>query len=492
MNVPGAEPAEDSATHGGSRAGAAADAAVAQDGAAGAAVESGRVGTLPAGGLSRQMIWLAAPMLGEQCLNMLVGFVDTVLAGTISKEATTAVGAASYMNWIVMLAFSLVGVGAAAIVGRALGARDHTTARRTLHQAMLLAAAMGFAVCTATFLLAPTFAAYLTRTPAAFEPTVAYTRIVAFAYLLGSFNLVGSGLLRIAGDTRTPLMVMSVVNVLNVVISWALVTGVGGLSLGVEGIAIGTLAARSAGGLLMLGVLLRGRGALKLRFPELRLHGPTMSRVLRLGLPAAMDTGMMSIAQLLFIRIIADSGAQDAATVNFAAHIIGVEVEALSYLPAFAWGTATATLVSQYLGAGRPELALRAARLALIHGAILGAATGAIYALFAGPIYGVMTRDPAVIAVGVPAFRLLGAAQPFLCMAIVATTALRGAGDTRTTMWYSLIGGLLLRVPVAYIGAVVLGGGLIGAWCGMWADNIAKCALTTTRVIGGRWRGVRV
>lgn len=447
---------------------------------------------LPAGSLASQLIWLALPMLGEQLLNFLVGLVDTLLAGQISKEATAAVGAANYLNWIVMLAFSLVGVGASALVSRALGAGDARTANRALHQAMILAAILGVGVCGVTFFLSPQFARFLTQTERAYGPTVEFSRIIAFTYVLGSINLIGSGVLRAAGDTRTPLTIMTVVNIVNVVGSLLLVRPEFGLQWGVAGIATGALVARCVGGVLMLLVLANGRGLLRLRTSELRNDWDVMRRILRVGLPAAADTGVMSVAQLLFIRIIAQSDQGDAATANFAAHIIGVEMEAISYMPAFAWGTAAATLVGQYLGAGQPDRSARAGRIALLQGAALGLLNCTIFVTCARPIFALMTNDPAVIEVGVPAFRLLGFAQPFLCTAIIAITALRGAGDTRTTAVMSIIGGLFLRVPVAYFGAIYLHGGLIGAWCGMWSDNLAKCALGVTRFLRGDWKRIRV
>lgn len=449
------------------------------------------IGTLPSGSLNRQVILLALPMLGEQLLSYMVGLVDTFLAGHISKEAIAAVGTASYLGWMINLTFALVGVGAAAIVSRSVGARDAENTRRALHQGAILGAMLGVIAGAVSYLLADELAAFLARTHEAREMCSRFIRIIAAGHVLASFNMVGSAMLRAAGDTVTPLRIMVVVNIVNAGVSAALVYGWLVPSMGVTGIGIGFVVARSVGGLLMAVVLFRGVKGLRLEPRFLRVDWEMMQRVLRIGIPAAGDTMLMGVAQLTFVKIISLTGEGDAGTANFAAHIIAMEVEGLSYMPALAWGTAAATLVGQNLGARRPDQATRAGHLAAMQGALLGLFSGMIFFLFAEPIYALFTNDPAVRAVGVPAFRFLAFAQPFLCTAIVYIQALRGAGDTRTTMIFALIGGIALRIPIAYVFGVVLEGGLLGAWCGMWSDNVAKFLLGAGRFLHGGWRNIR-
>jgi Na+-driven multidrug efflux pump len=97
-----------------------------------------------------------------------------------------------------------------------------------------------------------------------------------------------------------------------------------------------------------------------------------------------------------------------------------------------------------------------------------------------------------VRASGIPAFRLIAFAQPFIGVSIIYMNALRGAGDTRWPMLFSLICGVGIRVPLAYLGAIVLEGGLIGAWCGMWGDNLVRAVLAGIRFTLGGWQKTRV
>jgi len=451
-----------------------------------------RLASLPSGSLNRQVFILAAPMLGEQIVNFCVGLVDIYLAGRVGKEATGAVGTGSYLSWFVTLGFSLIGVGAAALVARGFGARDFRTASRAANQSFVLAVMLGAAMAAIVFFSAPFLAALLTQTASAASMMVDYVRIDAFGLVFYSTVLICGGVLRAAGDTRTPMTILIVVNIINAIVSTALVMGWFGDPMGVVGIAIGTVVARTLGGVMLFVVLLRGVRGLRLHPRRMRPDWDMIRRILRIGAPAGAEATLMWITQIGFIAIVARTATGDAATANFAAHMIAVRMTAITYLPAAAWMTAAATMVGQYLGAKQSALASRAAHIAVAQGGLLTACVGVFFFLTADAIYAVMSQDDAVRAVGAHAFRIGAFIHPFLCMGIIYLGALRGAGDTRYTMIASLIGGLLLRLPLAYLGGVTFGGGLIGAWIGMWADNLAKFLLGWGRMLHGGWKKLRV
>lgn len=448
---------------------------------------------LPPGSISRQVLILALPMLGEQVGTFLVGLVDTILAGRLSKEATAAVGAGSYMGWFVHLAFTMLSVGGGAIVARCFGARDLRSASRAANQAFVLAIGGGIGVGVLVYAAAPLLAGALAQTEAARALFNTYVRIDAFSYPAAGVLLACGAAMRSSGDTRTPMFIGLAVSVVNGVVSAALVFGwLGCPRLGVMGIALGTVAARYAGAALIVAVLARGVRGLRLRATDLRPDRDMIARILRIGLPAGGDAALLWIGQMGFVVIIAHSAMGDLATVNFAAHSIAMRVEAITYLPAVAWATAAATLVGQYLGAGAPAQAMRCGHEAARQGALLASGVGAAFLLFSSSIFHVMSADPAVWAAGVFPLRLLGIVQPVLCAAIIYIGALRGAGDTRATMTFALVGSLALRLPTAFVLAIVMDGGLLGAWIGMWADNVGKFLMGWARFAGGRWQQRRV
>ncbi|MCH7872606.1 MAG: MATE family efflux transporter [Planctomycetes bacterium] len=431
-------------------------------------------------------------MLGEQFGTFMIAMVDTVLAGQISKEATAAVGTAAYMGWFFMVAFQLLAIGSAALVARLFGERKIKTAERALNQAVLSAAVLGAILSIAVYNAAPLLAGALMQTQVSYDLCVTYLRIDALGFLLASVHYIGAAVLRGGGDTRTPMAVMLIVNVINVFLSLALVYGWFGPELGVLGIAIGTVVAKSVGGLLMCGVLAAGKLGLRLRLSLLRPDFALIWRMARIGLPSFAEAMVMWSANLVFMIFINMTAAGDAATVNYSAHIIAIRLEGITYLPAMAWMTASATMIGQYLGAGQPEKARRVGHIAALQGAALTTGVGIIFFLFAEPIFAGMTSEHAVRAVGAPAFKIMALVQPFLAMGIIYGGSLRGAGDTRWPMVITFFTSVCIRLPGAYIGGVVLDGGLIGAWCGMWADNIIRFLLMLGRYLHGGWRRVKV
>jgi Na+-driven multidrug efflux pump len=211
-----------------------------------------------------------------------------------------------------------------ALVARGFGARDVQTANRAANQSFVLALVLGAAMSVFVYLAAPFLAGFLTRTAAAREMMTTYLRIDALGFTLYSTVLVCGNVIRAAGDTRTPMVIMIVVNIINALVSAALVFGWLGPKLGVVGIALGTVVARSLGGLMLTGVLLYGLRGLKLRPRWLRPDYEIIRRILRVGLPAAGEASLMWISHIGFIKVVAHTAVGDAATVNYAAHMIGV------------------------------------------------------------------------------------------------------------------------------------------------------------------------
>jgi len=446
------------------------------------------------GELRRRVLALAIPALGEQFLNFCVSLFDTWLAGQVSTGEhgigvyTTTVGIAGYISWLATLIFSLVGTGTTALVARSRGAGDFDQANRFTNRSLTLAGGLGLAVCGLLFALAPLYAEMQQMHGEARRVAVGFLRTDAFGHIFFSYCLIGSAALRGAGDMRTPMYVLGFVNVLNMFLASSLVFGLGPLEpRGIDGIVTATVTARICGGLAMLGVLASGVHDLKLRLEYLIPHVDDIRRILQIGIPAAVDGILMWSGQWMFLMIIARLGDGSQEQAFTAAHMIGMEAEALTYLPATAWGYAAATLVGQSLGAGDALRAKRLANEAARHCIVVAVVGAVVYLLGAQIIYGVMTQEPAVRAIGIPALRFLSWYQIPLAVMVVYVHALRGAGDTRAVMFINVVGVLLVRLPVAYVLGILCGGGLIGAWSGMCVDIVARMIVATLYFRRGHW-----
>jgi putative MATE family efflux protein len=447
--------------------------------------------------LRRGVFWLALPAVGEQVLNTLVGLADTFLVGHLSaataarlgytsSQALAGVGLANQIVWLMTVFFMAVSIGSTALIARARGAGDGATANRVLRQSLLIGLAMG-ALATAFGLLMAAPAMSLLGAGADVLPRgVTFLRIAAATFGPAALLFIGTAALRGAGDTRTPLYVMLGVNVVNIAISWLLINGnLGAPALGVAGAATGAAVARGGGGLVLIGLLLRGRSGLKLSL-SLRPDWEMLRRIVRIGAPSGGEQLVFQGALLLFVRFVTSLG-----TAAYAAHNVVINIESLSFLPGMGYAIAASTLVGQGLGAGEPEHSEASAYEALRQGALMMTVLGVVMVLFPRQLIALFVADPAVADVGAPAMRIAGAFQPLLAANFIMSGGLRGAGDTRWPLYTKLISTWGVRLPLVML-LLSLGLGLTGVWIAMGTDFAIQAALAWWRFRQGKWKSVRV
>jgi MATE family multidrug resistance protein len=458
-------------------------------GASAGALAEPAASALLAGDIRRSLFWLALPTLGEQLLGSMVAIVDAWLAGHLNRDAINAVGFSVYISWLVWMVFTAVGAGATAVVARSIGAGRRQEARTAVSQAVGVAVMAGAAATAIIVATAPLIAWLVWGNQGPAVPMRQFLQIEALGHVFVSITAIGIGCMRASGDTRTPLAIMSIVNIWNVAASTTLVHALG---WGVRGIATGTASARAVGGLITLGILLSSQTRIRLNLARVWPRAAWVWRLVRIGLPAALETGSFWMVQVIFVTIIKHSTGLFTGEVNFAAHVIGLRVESLSYMPANAWAFAGGALMGQCLGAGMPDRARRVGLEACLQGGLLITLMGFVYFLAPAFIFRQFTTDPQVIVAGVPAMKMLAFIQPFLAVWIILGGCLRGSGDTRVPFFVTLACGLLIRLPVGYLGGIRLSGGLVGAWSGMCTDVAARSCLFSLRFLGGGWQRVRV
>lgn len=448
--------------------------------------------------IRRQVFTLALPAVGEQLLNTLVGLADVFLVGNLTQEAArrlgynsatalTATGLGNHFSWVIMVLFMAIGIGAATLVARAVGARDAADLERIVRQTTVLGIIVG---AIATFLGlagADLFLAVLDAPQETRVISATYIRITSITFLPAALLMALTACMRGAGDTRTPLLLMLVVNVLNIGVTWLLVNGQLGLpALGVTGAAIGTTLARGLGGLAALALLVRGHAGLRLvvdRRPDLT----TLRRLVRVGLPTAGEQFVFQAALLIFVRFVTNLG-----TTAYAAHNITLTVESLSFLPGLGYAAATGALVGQALGARQPDRAERSAYEGLLQGGLMMSLIGAAMVAFPGQLAAIFTDDPAVIAAATAPVRAAGLVQPALAVSFILLGVLRGAGDTRWPLYSRLITTWMVRLPLTFVVVGWLGSGLPGVWLAMCTDFTLQAVLTLWRFSAGKWREIEV
>lgn len=476
-------------------------------------IRSGRL----AGKSLWQAVWiLSVPVMIQQLTGALVGTTDTLLAGNLPPDVRAAaldgVGFGAAFMWIATIVLAGLGVGAQAIVARGMGGGSTSEARvaaGTGTTASLVAGVLGGVL---VWFSAPVIGAAMGLSEQANSFATEYVRIIALSMPLLGVMTVGGMTLHGAGETSRPSSIAVIVNVVNVVFSWALsgvVISVGQAVLpnwfgldptrwGVTGIAGGTAIAYVVGGVLTWLVLNRGVKDFRVRTRDLVPDKAMLRRIVALGIPNMLEGGVMwattsiGVTKFIGMAAAAEGGASGPAQGLFGAHMIAVRWEAFSFLPGFAMGTAAGALAGQYLGAGSPALARRAIWVCLWIGMAIMGVLGTAFMFLGHPLALLMTRDPVAVEEVPKVLFICGLVQIPFAMSIVLRQALKGCGDARWTFYITLVSMTAVRLPLAYLCGVVLGWGLSGIWIGLCVELAVRGFLFLARFQWGRWAQLQV
>jgi putative MATE family efflux protein len=337
-----------------------------------------------------------------------------------------------------------------------------------------------------------------------------YIRILTIAIPFVMIEQVGTACLRGAGDTVSGLVARIVLNLVNAVLSTVLVAGFAPFpKLGFSGLAIGATSGHCVGGLIILYCLFRRRGVLPLGRASARatdrplwiIDAAAMRRILRIGIPGGIDIWAVLACHLTYAAIINSLG-----TLAQAAHGLGLQIEAMSYLPGSAFGVAAATLAGQSLGAEDQPRAVRGVLLCAASAVTIMTIAGVIMFVFGESLaaFFIGQRDELAVQVG-RLLKIVALSCPSLAILTVILGALRGAGDTRSTLAITFIGLVGVRLPGAcflawdhvtlpFIGLTIpaAGLGVAGAWYAMITDVILRSLLAAGRFAVGGWKRIRV
>ncbi len=439
--------------------------------------------------IRRELVRLAWPAILEMVLNMGVWMADVAMVGRLGANALSVTGVSGQLYWSLMFLVGGIGVAVTALVSRRVGAGERDEAARVGSQGIMVAFFSGVAVMALIWSAAPGIFA-LTRLGPQIAPTgVVYLRTVCLAAPFVVTGMAFSGVLRGFGDTRTPMYITAFVNVLNIALGFSLIYGKLGLpALGVRGSAIAAATAQTSGALLFLGLILSRKVRAHIDLGAIfRPDRVEIGRILRLAVPASLESFFVDMARTVGVFAITSLGA-----LSMAAYEVTAATESLSFMPGIGFATATAIIVGQSLGAGDRAKAQAGVRHGMILGLTFMGGLGVVFLLIPGLMVRVFTDDPAIIALASKCLRVTAFAQPLMCLEAILAGALRGAGDTRSPM---IIGGItswFCRVTLTYLAVFVFHLSLPWVWGVMVLDWGLKALWLGAVYRRGRWLEVKV
>jgi putative MATE family efflux protein len=316
-----------------------------------------------------------------------------------------------------------------------------------------------------------------------------YLYVLALVQVQVFLMIVIGAIYRGIGDTRTPMYIMGVVNLLQVLGDWGLIFGVGLLPrLGVLGAAYSWMISRTVGMALSF-YYLRRSPLNDCLSGDWRTQWGWLRRVWAVGIPTAVQQTLRTTGSMVFLGIL---GRLPNATASVATLTVGLRIESLAFMPGFGYSMAAMTLVGQNLGAKQPRRAEKAAWVCAWQATGVMAAVGLAFLLIPSSIIRVFTHDPDVIHLGIGYLRANGCAQPLLALGIALSGALQGAGETRFPAWVTFLTMWFIRVPLTYLFATSLGMGTMAAWGVMAATNALYGIIITGYFNRGTWKGKEV
>jgi len=410
--------------------------------------------------MRRRVLGLAGPIIGENFLETLLGIIDTWLVAGLGAVALAGVGSALQVMFLLIAALSALAVGNAVLVAQAVGARDLVRAGQLGRQSLIWSVIFSIPLALGGLALSAPLMSIFGLEPEVARVGTEYLQVTmgTVVVLVGLF--IGGGVLRGAGDSRTPMLVTAFANVINVVLAYAMIYGHLGLpAMGAVGSAWATFIARGIALVLLIGALWQGRNGVTIRgqggwLPDLKVA----KQVLKIGVPAALEQLLVSTAFLALGIVVAHLG-----TTVLAAHRVAFAALSLSFLPGIGFGIAATALVGQSIGARRIAEGAAAARVATQWAVIWMSAIAALLFIFAPQVLRLFSDDPAVIAAGAGGLRVVALLQPFWAVLFVQSGALRGAGNTSFPLKVSGTG-IWVSVGLAALLITLFGGGLVTVW----------------------------
>lgn len=388
----------------------------------------------------KQLLIFFFPIVIGTFFQQIYNTADSIVVGRfVGKEALAAVGGS--VNQIVNLVVEVfVGLtsGASVIVAQFYGAKDKKNLNKTLHTSYAFGIVTGFVVAVVGLLITNTVLE-LMKTP---QELMADSRLYLHIYFCGMiFNIIynmGASILRAVGDSRRPLYVLMVTCGLNIVLDILLVVI---FRLGVMGVAIATVSCQGISSILVTAMLMKEHPLFQLKLREIRFYRVSLNSVLRIGIPAALEATMYTIANLIIQVFVNELG-----TDTVAAWGTFAKIDAVYWMVVNAFGISITTFVGQNYGAGKVKRMRKSVGICLgmsYAGAIL--VSGALYAL-AGPLYRLFTTDENVVRIGVDMMHFLLPSYFMYVVIGILSGALRGAGRVLVPMLLTCGGVCLIRI----------------------------------------------
>lgn len=439
-------------------------------------------------------VMLSVPAVVAQLSSIVMQYIDAAMVGSLGAEEAAAIGLVSTTTWLFWGLCIASSTGFSVQVAHRIGAGDMQGARNVLRQAVTSTTLFSFALAAIGVAISGVLPEWLGGNVSIHHDASLYFLIFSLFLPALQLNFLAGGMLRCSGNMRIPSLLGVVMCVLDVIFNFflifptrhAVVAGIDifipGAGLGVEGAALGTVAAETVVATIQMWYLCTHSSELKLTKEKgsFRPQVNILKKALRIGLPMGLEHVVICGAQIMTTVIVAPLGVFAIAANSFA-----ITAESLCYMPGYGISDAATTLVGQSVGAKRRRLTRSFAFITVFMGMIIMGLMGLLMYIFAPQIIGLMTPVEEIRSLGIMALRIEAFAEPMFAASIVAYGVFVGAANTLVPCLMNFFSIWAIRLSLAALLAPTMG--LKGVWIAMCIELCFRGIIFLIRLFKRSW-----
>ena len=390
-----------------------------------------------------QIVRFSIPMLLGNIAQQLYNTVDSIIVGRfVGDNALAAVGSAGPILNLMIVLFIGISTGASILVSQYFGAQRKEDLAKAIGSCITLTGVASALIMLIGPLVAGPMLRLLNTPESIIDWCRSYLIIIFLGIAGGGYYNIMSGVMRGLGDSGSALNYLLIATVTNIVLDYVFVAKFG---LGVAGVAWATVIAQFLSAILSLIKIMNMKNMFELKRQHLLPGSSYFRNLIRLGLPSGVTQAIFSMSMIVVQSLTNSFG-----ELFIAANVIVMRIDGFVMMPAFSLGTAMTTFAGQNIGAGQMDRVEKGARNGTLAAMGISAVITALILLFGRGLMGVFTTTPELIDLS---FRMMKILAPgYIAMEVTQCLSgiMRGAGDTLTPMWISLVNTIVIRVPLAY------------------------------------------
>ena len=436
--------------------------------------------------LIKNIFQITLPAVFDLLAQTLIMALDMKMVSSLGPSAISSVGVGTAGMYALIPALIAVATGTTALLSRAYGADNKLDGKKAFAQSFFIAVPLGI-ILTIIFLLFSEQIINLVGNAKDMNlsDAILYQNMTVIGFPFLGVSIATFYAFRAMGENKIPMIGNTLALVLKIILNFLLVYL---FKWGIFGAALSTTLTRLFSAIFSIYLVFWSKkNWISLELKDLKFDYFTSKRILKVGIPAAVEQLGLRIGMLIFEMMVISLG-----NLSYAAHKIALTAESISFNLGFAFSFAASALVGQELGKGSSQKALKDGYICTIIAMIVMSTFGLLFFIMPQFLISLFTNDKDVIELSTMALKIVSICQPFSGASMVLAGALRGAGDTKSVLLITYLGIFLIRIPITYLFLDVLNFGLAGAWIVMTIDLVIRSSLAFYIFRRGKWKYLQV